>query len=167
MRYYVSREGRNEVLKHAIANIYYYLEMSDDETLMFQYQIKIRDGLSEILKLNNAESEIKDDVMKAEITRLLISSLGIRNVKILDYTIQPSKTFETAIIKYDVEMTKEDYLDCIYNRLYDIIPLVDYFCRHMEVDLEGVAQKYGLSPHNLLTPIGHPDFDCLGEWKKY
>ena len=41
----------------------------------------------------------------------------------------------------------------LYNRLHDVIPLVDAYSYRPEIELEGVAQHYGLGAFDLLKPI--------------
>lgn len=151
-----TKEGRDEVLRHAIANMYFYLEMSDEwngrdsEELLFKYPLEMYENRYHQICLAHEDNPAgKDETLKQGLSW----ELGIKSFEVLNYEVKSLMRGDTVLILFTVRMQKEDYLNLLYNRLYDVIPFVDVYSHRPEVELEGVAQQYGLGAFDLLKPI--------------
>lgn len=159
MKYDVGEIGVEETLRHAIANIYYYLELYDkeheeDETLLFKYVILLNEREYSIAVLSHEDD---NEGLEKYVKKQLEYKLQINTLRLVSY--EAKHMIRQPLMRVDcvVELTRKEYLCCIYNRLCSIVPMVDYYCDRHEVCLEGVAQEYGLQPWGLLMPVDCPD----------
>lgn len=160
------KEERDEVLKHAIANIYYYLEMADEwdtkDELIFRYPLEMSDERFNIICLTYPDNP---EGREKRFKTALALKLGTNSFEIMDFKVESYNYKNTTLITYTIKIKKDDYLNLLHNRLYDVIPYVDIYAHRPEIELKGIAQEYGLEPYKLLEPIDSPE-EFLDPFKK-
>ena len=158
-----SKEERDETLRRAIANIYYYLEMDEekDKDLRLVYKLMwTKRKFDDLYYANEDNKEEFEKVLKREIElKLRLTHIN----KILDYRYEsdifnPNLLFLSVV----VSITKSDYLDSIYLSVGDLIPFVDIYNHRLPIDLRGIELVYKLGPR-LTGPLK----DLFDEEKTY
>ena len=156
MNILTDEEIRNDTLRRCIASMYYYLELDEedmDEELLFKYKLRWSRKMFDALYYAHEDD---DEKFKTALKKELIHRLCLTDIKeILNYKYM-SDEYNPHIVYVTVtaRISKKEYLDSLCLMLQKLVPWVDIYNDRIPIDLEGVAQKYGL---NYLKPLYSPE----------